>query len=187
MQLFDFKGGIGTSSRVVAIGGKEFTVGVLLNANFGARPQLRVDGRLVGPALTGRLPSRHHEGSCVAVVATDLPLLPHQLRRVARRVDVGLGRLGSAGNDGSGEIFLAFSTATRVPRSVQGATMQVEALVEGQLWTHGSPLDDVFDAVAEAAEEAALNALCVADTVVGRDGNTLHGAPVGEVLSLLGR
>jgi D-aminopeptidase len=65
--------------------------------------------------------------------------------------------------------------------------MQVEALVEGQLWTHGSPLDDVFDAVAEAAEEAALNALCVADTVVGRDGNTLHGAPVGEVLSLLGR
>ena len=187
MQLFDYKGGIGTASRLVEVGGSTYTVGVLLNANFGARQQLRVDGRLVGPKLTGAMPSRHHEGSCIAVVATDLPLLPHQLRRVARRVDVGLGRLGSAGNDGSGEIFLAFSTATRVPRSVDGATLQVEALVEGQLWTHGSPLDDVFDAVAEAAEEAALNALCVADTVVGRDGNMLHGVPVDEVLSLLGR
>jgi D-aminopeptidase len=187
MQLFDYKGGIGTASRLVEVGGTTYTVGVLLNANFGTRRQLRVDGRLVGPRLSGTMPSRHHEGSCIAVVATDLPLLPHQLRRMARRVDVGLGRLGSAGNDGSGEIFLALSTATRVPRSVDGATMQVEALVEGQLWTHGSPMDDVFDAVAEAAEEAALNALCVADTVVGRDGNTLHGVPVDEVLSLLGR
>lgn len=187
MQLFDFKGGIGTASRQVSIDGTTYTVGVLLNGNFGTRRQLRVAGVHVGPTLTDRMPARHHEGSCIAVVATDLPLLPHQLRRLARRVDVGLGRVGSVGNDGSGEIFMAFSTAHRVPREVPGATMRVQALVEGQLWTRGSPLDDVFDAVAEAAEEAALNALFVADTTDGRDGHRLWGLPIGDVLPLLAR
>ncbi len=187
MQLFDYKGGIGTSSRLVSIDGTTYTVGVLLNGNFGTRRQLRVAGVHVGPQLTKRMPVRHHEGSCIAVVATDLPLLPHQLRRVARRVDIGLGRVGSVGNDGSGEIFLAFSTAHRIPREVPGATMPVQALVEGQLWTRGSPLDDVFDAVAEAAEEAALNALFVADTTDGRDGHRLWGLPIDDVLPLLNR
>jgi len=185
MQLFDFKGGIGTASRLVEIGGTTYTVGVLLNGNFGTRRQLRIAGAHVGPQLTDRMPTRHHEGSCIAVVATDLPLLPHQLQRVARRVDVGLGRIGSVGNDGSGEIFLAFSTAHRIPREVPGGTMPVQAVVEGQLWTRGSPLDDVFDAVAEAAEEAALNALFVADTTDGRDGHRLWGLPVDDVLPLL--
>ena len=184
MQLFDFKGGIGTASRVVEVDGTDYTVGVLLNGNFGTRRQLRLAGRPVGHLLSDLMPVRHHEGSCIAVVATDLPLLPHQLRRLARRVDVGLARVGSAGNDGSGEIFLAFSTAQTVPRD-SGVT-EVRAMVEGQYWTHGSPLDDVFDAVAEAAEEAVLNALFVADTVTGRDGHTLHGLPVERVLPLLG-
>jgi len=187
MALFDFKGGIGTASRLVTLGSATYTVAVLLNGNFGTRPQLRIAGVPVGERITDRMPVRHHEGSCIAVVATDLPLLPHQLRRLARRVDIGLGRVGSVGNDGSGEIFLAFSTAQRVPRSAPGGTLTVEAMVEGQLWTHGSPLDDVFDAVAEAAEEAALNALFVADTAAGRDGHVLHGMPVDEVLALLGR
>ncbi|MEP6760611.1 MAG: P1 family peptidase [Sporichthyaceae bacterium] len=187
MQLFDYKGGIGTASRQVSIVGTTYTVGVLLNGNFGTRRQLRIAGVQVGQALTDRMPVRHREGSCIAVVATDLPLLPHQLRRLARRVDVGLGRVGSVGNDGSGEIFLAFSTAHRVPREVPGATMPVQALVEGQLWTRGSPLDDIFDAVAEAAEEAALNALFVADTTDGRDGHRLWGLPVDDVLPLLHR
>lgn len=185
MQLFDFKGGIGTASRLVTVEGTTYTVGVLLNGNFGSRRQLRIGGVPVGALVSDRMPVRHHEGSCIAVVATDLPLLPHQLRRLARRVDVGLGRLGSVGNDGSGEIFLAFSTAQRVPRDAQ--VISVRTVVEGQYWTHGSPLDDVFDAVAEAAEEAALNAMFVADTVAGRDGNVLHGLPVDEVLALLRR
>ena len=185
MQLFDLKGGIGTASRVVSVGGATYTVGLLLNGNFGTRRQLRIAGVQVGPQLTERMPVHHHEGSCIAVVATDLPLLPHQLRRIARRVDVGLGRVGSVGNDGSGEIFLAFSTAHRVPREVPAATMPVQALVEGQFWTRGSPLDDVFDAVAEAAEEATLNALFVADTTDGRDGHRLWGLPVDDVLPLL--
>lgn len=185
MQLFDFKGGIGTASRLVTVEGTTYTVGVLLNGNFGSRRQLRIGGVPVGALVSDGMPVRHHEGSCIAVVATDLPLLPHQLRRLARRVDVGLGRLGSVGNDGSGEIFLAFSTAQRVPRDAQ--VISVRTVVEGQYWTHGSPLDDVFDAVAEAAEESALNAMFVADTVAGRDGNVLHGLPVDEVLALLRR
>lgn len=185
MQLFDYKGGIGTASRLVEVGGTTYTVGVLLNGNFGTRRQLRVDGVPLGHLLTDRMPVRHHEGSCIAIVATDLPLLPHQLRRLARRVDVGLGRVGSVGNDGSGEIFLAFSTAQRIPREAD--VVGVRTVVEGQYWTHGSPLDHVFDAVAEAAEESALNALLVADTVLGRDGHVLHGVPVEELLPLLAR
>ena len=187
MQLFDFKGGIGSASRQVALEGTTYTVAVLLNGNFGTRHQLRIGGVPVGVRIADRMPVRHREGSCIAVVATDLPLLPHQLRRLARRVDIGLGRVGSVGNDGSGEIFLAFSTAARIPRSAPGGTLAVRAMVEGQLWTQGSPLDDVFDAVAEAAEEAVLNALFVADTAAGRDGHVLHGMPVDEVLALLGR
>jgi D-aminopeptidase len=185
MQLFDFKGGIGTASRQVTLGRRTFTIGVLLNTNYGSRHQLQIAGRPVGRSITDRMPVRHKEGSCIAVVATDLPLHPRQLRRLARRVDIGLGRTGSVGNDGSGEIFLAFSTANRIPREAPEGTTSVEVAVEGQFWTHGSPLDEVFDAVAEAAEEAALNALCQADTVVGRDGHRLHGFPVDEALALL--
>jgi D-aminopeptidase len=185
MQLFDWKGGIGTASRTVVVGGTTYTVGVLLNTNFGARRQFRLAGRPLGPSMTMDMPGRHTEGSCIGVVATDLPLHPAQLRRLARRVDIGLGRTGSVGNDGSGEIFLAFSTAHRVPRRLDGGLLGIEVLVEGQFWTHGSPLDDIFDAVAEAAEEAVLNALCCADTVIGRDGHRLAGFPVDEALALL--
>ena len=131
------------------------------------------------------MPSRHKEGSCIAVVATDLPLHPAQLRRLARRVDIGLGRTGSVGNDGSGEIFLAFSTAHRIPREATDGIIPIEVMVEGQFWTHGSPFDLIFDAVAEASEEAALNALCQADTVSGRDGNRLTGFPIDKALDLM--
>jgi D-aminopeptidase len=184
-QMFDFKGGIGTASRVLQIGSRTFTVGVLLNANYGTRPQLQIAGNRLGLRLTGDMPSHHKEGSCIAVVATDLPLHPAQLRRLARRVDIGLGRTGSVGNDGSGEIFLAFSTAHRIPRETTDGVIPIEVMVEGQFWTHGSPFDLIFDAVAEASEEAALNALCQADTVSGRDGNRLTGFPIDKALDLM--
>jgi D-aminopeptidase len=129
------------------------------------------------------MPKRHQEGSCIAVLATDLPLHPGQLRRLARRIDIGLGRTGSVGNDGSGEIFIAFSTSNRIPRSTSRAAYPINALVEGQFWTEGSPFDQVFDAVAEATVEAAFNAMVAAGTVVGRDGNTLYGLPLNRSLA----
>ena len=186
-QQFDFKGGIGTASRVVELQGVSYTVGVLLQTNYGSRRQLQVAGVPIGRRIQDLMPARHHEGSCIAVVATNAPLHPRQLRRLARRVDVGLARTGSVGNDGSGEIFLAFSTANRIPRTTPQAAHPIDVLVEGQFWTQGSPFDVLFEAVAEATEEAALNALFQADTVVGRDGNTLFGFPIERGLELLRR
>lgn len=184
-QLFDFKGGIGTASRQIQIGSRTFTIGVLLNTNYGTRAQLQIAGHRLGRQLTDDMPARHTEGSCIAVVATDIPLHPAQLRRLARRVDIGLGRTGSVGNDGSGEIFLAFSTAQRIPREAVDSITTIQVMVEGQFWTHGSPFDLIFDAVAEASEEAALNALCQADTTRGRDGHQLHGFPIDHALELI--
>lgn len=184
-QQFDFKGGIGTSSRIVEIQGSRYTVGVLLQTNYGSRHQLQIAGVPIGRQIGDLMPERHHEGSCIAVVATDAPLHPRQLRRLARRVDVGLARTGSVGNDGSGEIFVAFSTANRIPRSTPRAAHPIDVIVEGQFWTQGSPFDSLFEAVAEATEEGALNALFQADTVVGRNGHVLHGIPVERVLDHL--
>ena len=131
-QQFDFKGGIGTASRVVELQGTQYTIGVLLQTNYGSRHQLQIAGAPIGRLVDDLMPVRHHEGSCIAVVATDAPLHPRQLRRLARRVDVGLARTGSVGNDGSGEIFLAFSTANRIPRATPRASHPIEVIVEGQ-------------------------------------------------------
>lgn len=186
-KLFDFKGGIGTASRLIELGGRVYTVGVLVQTNFGNRDQLSVLGTPVGRIIDDLLPAYAKEGSCIAVVATDLPLHPRQLKRLARRVDIGLGRTGSVGNDGSGEIFMAFSTAQRIPRDARGGIVNVDVVAEGQFWTQGSPLDTVFDAVAEASEEAVLNALFSATTQDGRDEHVLHALPLDRVLPLLRR
>ena len=140
-QQFDFKGGIGTSSRLVEIGGAAYTIGVLLQTNYGSRRQLSILGRNVGRQITDLMPDHHQEGSCVGVVATDIPLNPLQLQRLTRRVGVGLARTGSVGNDGSGEIFVAFSVANRIPRSSPTQTTTVRSMIEGQFWTQGSPFD----------------------------------------------
>ena len=183
-QMFDFKGGIGTSSRVIELSGERFTIGVLLQTNYGRRHQLLIGGVPVGRQITDLMPERHQEGSCIAVLASDLPLHPGQLRRLARRIDIGLGRTGSVGNDGSGEIFIAFSTANRIPRSTPHAAHPISVLVEGQFWTEGSPFDQIFDAVAEASEEAAFNSLCEADTVEGHDGHVLYGLPMERAVGV---
>jgi D-aminopeptidase len=186
-QQFDFKGGIGTSSRVLGLKGETFTVGVLVNTNYANRHQLQIMGVPIGRLVTDLMPETHHEGSCIGVVATDAPLHPRQLRRLARRVDVGLARTGSVGNDGSGEIFIAFSTANRIPRETPRLGHPIEVLAEGQFWTQGSPIDRLFEAVADATEEAALNAMFQATTVRGRDGNVLHALPIERTLDHLKR
>jgi D-aminopeptidase len=178
MVCFDWKGGIASSSRMTEDG---HAVGVLVLANFGASPELRVDGVPVGRHLApgdeaaggaGRGPA----GSCIAVVATDAPLGSAQLTRVARRAGLGLGRTGSVAHHGSGEIFVAFSTTTRAARDDPTPAGLPD-----------SRLDPLFQATVEATEEAVLNALWRAETTTGREGRLAERLPHEPVLELLER
>ncbi len=182
MQLFGYKGGIGTASRRIVGESGQFTLGVLVNTNFGRQHQLIVKGHPVGLGI-GQTGERGQEGSCIGVVATDAPLLPHQLRRLAKRMGLGLARTGSVANDSSGELFLAFGTSTRIARDTR--TMDVPYVVDGQMSGHEILINRLFDATVEATEEAVLNALFEAKSVVGRDGNHLDAFPLdryGHVL-----
>lgn len=175
-----------------AAGGSVYTVGVLALTNFGRLERLTVDGVRVGEALLGEGwptaggavgdpdPSGRgrERGSCVVVVATDAPLLPNQLTRLARRAGLGLARMGSTAGHGSGEIFLAFSTGIRLPREAAEPLLRTEHLRD-------DVLDPFFGAVVEATEEAVLDSLLVADTVVGRAGHRVPGLPVERILELL--
>ena len=127
------------------------------------------------------MPEEHREGSCIVVVATDAPLLPHQLRRVAERAGMGLARGGSHASNTSGEQLLAFSTATRVPRD--GKPFAPAAIADGP--RASTILSAIFRATVEATEEAVVNALLAARTTTGRDGHTLHALPVDRTLELL--
>jgi D-aminopeptidase len=163
MVCFDWKGGIGTSSRVA--GGS--TVGVLVLANFGDRQQLRVDGVPVGRLLGDEAaPRRDPGGSCIAVVATDAPLGSADLVRLARRAGLGLGRTGSVAHHGSGEIFIGFSTSRSASRV---------------------DIDPLFAATVDATEEAVLNCLWSAERTTGREGRVVEALPHDEVLELLAR
>jgi D-aminopeptidase len=177
MITMELKAGIGTSSRVLPELG---TVGVLVLSNFGSLRRLRLGGRPIGVTLADEAPasSRDDAGSCIGVVATDIPLDARQLTRVARRVGLGLARVGSIGGHGSGEIFCAFSTTNRRPRVAKGVGA-VQLLGDDSI-------DGVFRATVDATEEAVTNALFVADTVTGRDGHVAPGLPVDRVLSLIG-
>ncbi len=173
MIAFDWKAGIGTSSRLLPQA--QATVGVLVLANYGSARDLRVDGVPVHPALAEPVSLRRAPaGSCIAVVATDAPISSSQLVRVARRCGLGLARTGSVAHDGSGEIFLAFSTARHDGNSAgHGDAVPGEAL------------DDVFAATVEATEEAVLNALWAAVDTTGRGGATCPALPHEPVLDLL--
>jgi D-aminopeptidase len=178
MVCFGWKGGIGTASRVVPDSGA--TVGVLVLANFGSAPDLRVDGVPVGRTLPlpDQFPPRP-AGSCIAVLATDAPLSSAQLTRLARRAGLGLGRTGSVAHHGSGEIFLAFATAGRRPRAEAGRRDAGESFAD-------ATLDPLFGAAVDATEEAVLNALWAAPDVPGRRGRVARGLPHDAVLALLG-
>jgi len=181
MQCFDFKGGIGTASRLTPEETGGYRVGALVLTNHGDRESLLIDGVRVGAALEDLMPEEHSEGSCIVIVATDAPLLPHQLRRVAERAGMGLARGGSHASNGSGEQFLAFSTANVVPRD--GKPYTPTAIADGG--EAGTYLSPIFRATVEATEEAVVNALFASHTMTGRDGNTLHALPVDRTLSLL--
>lgn len=187
LQCFDFKGGIGTASRVLDEGDGGFTVGALVSTNFGSRRYLTIDGVRVGAEIGDLMPEEHSEGSCIVVVATDAPMLPHQLRRLAHRAELGLARTGSIGANGSGELLLAFSTAQTIPREASGSVVSVRALLDGAYWHHPSAFDPLFAATIEAVEEAVVNALVAATTTEGRDGHVLHALPVDRTLEILDR
>ena len=189
MNCHEFKGGIGTSSRVVADEHGGWTVGVLVQANYGGREDLRVDGVPVGREIgIGEVPTpwpaEPVEGSIIVVVATDAPLLPDQCRRLAQRATIGLARAGGNGNNGSGDLFLCFSTANR-NLSVEYVfePIEIKAL-------QAAALTPLFAAVAEATEEAIINALCMAETMTGANGRTSHAIPLDhlvEVMRMYGR
>ena len=182
MITCDFKAGIGTSSRRLpeSLGG--FTVGVLVMSNFGVMRQLRVGGLPVGEMLEERyrgLPRRERSyGSIIAVIATDAPLISHQLNRVAKRAALGIGRVGSSAMHGSGEIVLAFSTANMVPRETRKMVYRMKILLDQRL-------DPLYEAVIEGTEEAILNALCAARDMDGVNGNLSKALPIGEVKGMI--
>lgn len=182
MITCDFKAGIGTSSRKLpeAFGG--YTVGVLVMSNFGVMEDLRFDGIPVGDALAPRfkdvLKRRENYGSIIAVVATDAPLLTHQLNRLAKRASLGLGRAGSYAAHGSGEIILSFSTANKVPRVTNKRVYRMKILLDPRM-------DPLYQAVIEATEEAVLNSLCMAEAMTGIHGNFSPAVPLEELERLI--
>ncbi|MBX3011688.1 MAG: P1 family peptidase [Caldilineaceae bacterium] len=184
MICHQFKGGIGTASRLVATQSGNFTVGTLVQANYGARRHLRVNGAPVGQLInTDQVPPprpvHKADGSIIVIVATDAPLLPHQCKRLAQRATVGLARVGGTGYNGSGDIFLAFATGNHVPLT-GNAPVAIHMLPNQQM-------DPLFDATAEAVEEAILNALCMAETMVGQQGRTAHALPLDLLQSIMAR
>lgn len=185
MHLFAFKGGIGTSSRLVAVAGKSYTVGALALTNFGDRPELRVDGVPVGRALPLVTPANGDRGSCIVVLATDAPLNPRQCGRLATRAALGLARTGSTAGDESGEIIVAFATGNMIPRDA-GPEATVRVLVEGTSPGGGaSPLGALFAGAVEATEEAVYNALVAAETTTGAHGRVLEAIPHDRLRALL--
>ncbi|MGB8360479.1 MAG: P1 family peptidase [Acidimicrobiia bacterium] len=182
MICHEFKGGIGTSSRLVETTVGQRTVGVLVQANYGRREDLRIEGVAVG-RLIGKetVPSPWDQppsgGSIIVVAATDAPLLPIQCRRLAKRITVGLGRVGGYGHDSSGDIFLVFSTGNHLPSGQQ--PWHLESVPN-------KDMDRLFHAVADATEESIINALCAAETTTGRLGRVAYALPLDLLGDALG-
>jgi D-aminopeptidase len=180
MICYDFKGGTGTASRRLAEGDGGFAVGVLVQANHGDREELLVAGVPVGRHMLSDLPDSpgHGRGSIIIVVATDAPLLPHQLRRLAKRAALGMARTGGSAGNGSGDIFVAFSTANEAAAQLARRESPATFLPNGLL-------DPVFRAVVLATEEAIINALVAAETMVGRDGHVAAALPHDGLVRVL--
>ena len=181
MICHGFKGGIGTASRQLSIGGETYTLGVLVQANYGTRESLTITGVPVGLEIPDLMPefrpNDRSNGSIIVAVATDAPLLPHQLKRLARRVPIGISRVGGYGSNGSGDIFIAFSTANA------GAATRVQAVNVAMV--PNDFMSPLFLATAQATEEAIVNAIVAAQTMVGINGNTVHALPHDRLIAVL--
>jgi len=172
MITHEFKGGIGTSSRVLDENDGGYTVGALVQSNYGIRKTLRIAGVPINEEIPDLLPDEpqsEEHGSIIVVVATDAPLLPHQLRRVAQRASLALGRMGSYASNGSGDIFIAFSTAnSKAAYRLENQTVE---------FVPNDAMGPIFLAAVEATEEAIVNALVAAETMTGINGYTVHELP----------
>lgn len=188
MSCYGFKGGVGSSSRVVPAEAGDYTVGVLVVSNFGRRERLVIDGVPVGRLLADWTVDEPLEvaapqgSSIVIVLATDAPLSERQLSRLAQRVGHGLARTGSIAGTTSGDFVIAFTTANRVAHYATGLTYSMTCIAES--W---QTIDPFFEAVIEATEEAVLNSLFRARTVVGRDGHVRHALPLEHVVDIMHR
>jgi D-aminopeptidase len=186
MMCLGFKGGSGTSSRVVKIEDSAYTVGVFVQANFGRKRNLTIAGVSVGKELTDTLNNEYKaapsyiqegDGSIIVVVATDAPLLPHQLKRITQRVSLGIGLVGGQGTNGSGDIFIAFSTANSTAFQRVDFT-KVDVLPNNLM-------DPLFEATIQATGEAIINAMVAAETMEGINGNKSHALPHKLVIDIL--
>lgn len=181
MIVHSFKGGIGTSSRIVETKIGTYTVGVLVQANYGARSQLTVAGVPVGKEVTDLMPTSgkpdEDQGSIIVVAATDAPFLPHQLDRFVKRVALGVGVVGGRGGNSSGDIFIAFSTAN----PEVGA---MDKLANLKMFPN-EMINPFFDAVAQATQESIINAMIAAETMVGRDGNKVYAIPHDRLIEVM--
>jgi D-aminopeptidase len=178
MICHEFKGGIGTSSRMVKVLGATYGVGVLVQANHGAREELRIVGVPVGVHFPGEFEGRPEEdGSIIVVVATDAPLLPHQLKRLAKRAALGLARTGSVAHNGSGDILIAFTTADR------GLGRNDRLLSHRSI--PNDELDPLFTATVQATEESIVNALVAARDMTGHRGRTVRAIPHDRLIDVL--
>jgi D-aminopeptidase len=184
MMTCGFKAGIGTASRKVPAEVGVDMLGVLVLSNFGLMRSLRVDGVPVGEQLEPRFRNRPTRtstyGSIIVVIATDAPLLPSQLTRLAKRAALGIGRVGSYAAHGSGEILVSFSTANKLPRTTKKMTTRIEVTLD-------TALDRLYEAVVECTEEAILNSLCMADEMVGQSGNFAPALPLPEMVDIYRR
>jgi D-aminopeptidase len=184
MVTCDFKAGIGTSSRRVTVDKATYTLGVLVQSNFGVMRMLRIHGVPVGEILEPEFKDAdkrvRNAGSIICVVATDAPLLSSQLTRLCKRVALGIGRVGSFAAHGSGEIIVGFSTANKVPRESVGMTHRLEMLLD-------DACDGLYEAIVECTEEAIVNSLCMAEGMHGQSDHYAPGLPLDRLAEILKR
>jgi D-aminopeptidase len=187
MICYEFKGGTGTASRVVPVAGvvdpgrektaRTYTIGALVQADCGRRAELLIAGIPVGKEIPGQV-YKEETGSIIIVIATDAPLLPHQLKRLARRASLGLARTGSVSANGSGDLFIAFSAANAGAANPDPLTHSVETIPNDRM-------DPIFTAVVQATEEAIVNALVDNQSMTGRDNHRVDALPRNRLRELL--